>query len=75
MILSGLAISKISVKTKNRLAIEMNCSVQTIERWIKQNKENNGLTTAVAIQVIGEETGLDQSEILEEVEGAKVIIR
>ena len=68
MKLSDSAISKISVRTKNRLALELNCSVQTIERWIKLNEDNGNLTKTTALQVIGEETGLDQSEILEEVE-------
>jgi transposase len=67
MRLSSLAISKISVRTKNRLALELGCSVQTIERWIKQNEDNGNLTKATALQVIEQETELDQSEILEEV--------
>lgn len=66
MKLSTKAISGFSVRAKNRLALELNCSVQTVERWIKENEENGKLTTAKAIQVIGEETGLDDSQILEE---------
>lgn len=67
MKLSSISISKISVRAKNRLALELDCSVQTVERWIKENEDNGNLTKATALQVIGEETGLDQSEILEEV--------
>lgn len=67
MKLSQSAIQKINVRAKNRLALELGCSVQTIERWIKNNDDNGDLTKATALQVIGEETGLDQSEILEEV--------
>ena len=61
------AISRLSVRARNRLALELDCSVQTIERWIRLNEDNGGLTKALALQIISEETELDQSEILEEV--------
>lgn len=61
-----MAISKITVRTKNRLALEFDCSVPTIDRWIKDNDENGDLTKARAIQIIAEETELSDSEILEE---------
>lgn len=66
MKLSSKAISKINVRAKNMLALELDCSVQTVERWIKENEENGKLTTAKAVQVISEVTGLGQSQILEE---------
>lgn len=66
MKVSNKAISSLSVRAKNRLALELDCSVQTIERWIKENEENGKLTTAKAVQVISEETGLGQDQILEE---------
>lgn len=66
MKLSNKAISNINVRAKNRLALELNCSVQTVERWIKINESNNDLTKTKAIQIISEETELELSEILEE---------
>lgn len=65
MKLSNKAISKIKVRAKNRLALEFDCSVQTIERWIKENEDNGKLTTVKALQVIGEETKLSQAKILD----------
>lgn len=49
------------------LALQLDCSVPTVDRWIKANDENGDLTKSAAVQVISEETGLNQSEILEEV--------
>lgn len=66
MKLSSAAISAITVRTKNRLALELDCSVPTVDRWIKDNEENGDLTKATAIRIISEETGLDSSQILEE---------
>ena len=66
MKISKPAIGKITVRTKNRLALEFDCSVPTIDRWIKDNDENGDLTKARAIQIISEETELSDSEILEE---------
>lgn len=53
-------------KTKARLALALNCSIYTVDRWIKDNEENGDLTKASAVQIIKEETGLNQDEILEE---------
>lgn len=66
MKLSNTAIGKITVRTRNRLALELDCSVPTIDRWIKENEPNGDLTKASAVKIIAEETELDQSEILEE---------
>ena len=67
MILSSTIIPLIKVRTKNRLALAMNCSVQTIERWIKENEDNGKLTTVTAVQIIKEETGfgVDEHQIFE----------
>lgn len=49
---------------KNRLALELNKSSYTIERWIKENDDN--LTKAASMAIIREELGLTDSEILQE---------
>lgn len=68
MKLSIRAIKSIITRTKNRLALELDCSVQTVDRWIRENEDNGSLTKAIAVRVISEETGLDESQILEEIE-------
>jgi hypothetical protein len=49
---------------KNRLALELDKSSYTIERWIKDNDAS--LTLAACLQIIREEFGLTDSEILED---------
>lgn len=66
MKLSYKAIQAITTKTRTRLALDMNCSVYTVDRWINDNEENGDLTKSKCIQIISEETGLQNSEILEE---------
>lgn len=51
-------------RTRTRLALELKCTDNTIRAYIKHNSDN--LTKAAALQVIREETGLKDSEILEE---------
>lgn len=65
MILTSKALAEIKSNTrlKNLLALELDRSVHTIEKWIKDNDEM--LTTASALEVIRKETGLTDSEILE----------
>lgn len=68
-LLSETAISSISARCKNRLALELDRTVNTVERWLRdaRNRENdNGimLTTAPAMKVIREETGLTDEQIL-----------
>lgn len=53
-------------RLKNRIALEMNKSVYSVDRWISENEQNGPLTTARALQLISEETGLSSEEILEE---------
>ena len=50
---------------KGRLADAMGKSMFTIHRWIKDNDPM--LTTATALQIIREETGMSDDEILEPV--------
>lgn len=68
MKITATALSKITVRTKNLLALAFDCSVPTVERWIKDNDENGDLTKAKAVQIISEETDLPESDILEEME-------
>lgn len=49
-----------------KLAVDLNFSEVWVDRLITANKDNGPLTTAKAIQVIKQETGLADSEILEE---------
>lgn len=54
---------------RNRLAYELKKSYATIERWLEDASNGTGergvmLTTAQALQIIREETGLTDAEIL-----------
>ena len=51
-------------KIKNRLALELDKSSYTIERWISENNEQ--LTLAASLKIIKEELELTDSAILEE---------
>jgi hypothetical protein len=53
-------------RTRLKLALALGFSETWIRSLIEDNKENGPLTTAKALQVIAEETGLTQAEILEE---------
>jgi len=65
MKLSIKAIELITVKAKNRIALAMDCSAHTVDRWIRDNAENGDLTKAVPLKILREETGLGTSQILE----------
>ncbi len=49
-----------------KLAIALGFSEQWINKVIEANKPNGPLTTMAAIKVLREETGLTDSELLEE---------
>lgn len=49
---------------KNRLALELDKSSYTIEKWIRENDDS--LTKAAALRIIREELGLTDAEILED---------
>ena len=69
--LTTKAISAINKpKPRIRLALALDCTEQTIRTYIKDNSDN--LTKASALQVIREETGLTDSEILEKDEQESV---
>lgn len=57
------------LRIRNRLAFELDKSYATISRWLLDAERNEGdkgvmLTTAQALQIIREETGLTDAEIL-----------
>lgn len=66
MILSKTAILVIrgSRDCKDRLKEAMNVSDNTLYRWLSDNESNGDLTKAIAIQIISEETGLANDQIL-----------
>lgn len=67
MKLSNAAISALSNrKIMLALALGLDFSEQWMRVIIKDNKDNGPLTTAKALQVIKEETGLTDEEILEQ---------
>lgn len=55
---------KENTRLKNRLALEFDCSVFTIQRWIETGEVR--LTAPSATILIKEETGLTDAEILED---------
>lgn len=65
MKLSDTAIEKIKYNTrvKARLMLALDRGSGMVEKWIKYNNSPM-LTTAVAIKIIKEETGLTEDEIL-----------
>lgn len=59
-------------KLRKRLAYELNVHITSVDRWIEENeeKEDSRLTTVKAVNVISEETGMSQDEILINVSNA-----
>jgi hypothetical protein len=55
-----------SLNARNRLAYEMKKHIDTVQRWINDNKPDGPLTTSTALQIIESETGLKETEILTE---------
>lgn len=53
-------------RLRARLALALDKSDFSVQRWIKENSEM--LTMAASLKVIREETGLNDEEILEETE-------
>lgn len=64
MKLSDKAIEKIRAnkRLRNRLALDLDISPSTLNRWIADNDDN--LTKAAAMRIIREETGLKDNQIL-----------
>jgi hypothetical protein len=59
-----LGMLEASQKIRNLIAAACDVSEQSVRRWVSDN--NVMLTTASALKVIREETGLKDSQILEE---------
>jgi hypothetical protein len=53
-------------KVRRELQATLDCTEQTIIRYIKTNDPNGPLTTAGALQTIKKETGLTDKQILEQ---------
>lgn len=77
MVLSKIAI--LAIKGLGKKFIERISNEEpkptppTVYRWISENQENGPLTTASCLQVIREETGLDDSQILEDTEKESIV--
>jgi len=61
---TALQLIKANHKLRSRLAIASGRTEYTIVRWVDNNDDN--LTKAALLQVIREETGLTDQEILKE---------
>lgn len=55
---------RLNMRLRNRLALDLDKSPATINRWIADNDDS--LTKAAVLRVIREETGMEDSELLEE---------
>jgi succinate dehydrogenase flavin-adding protein (antitoxin of CptAB toxin-antitoxin module) len=55
-----------SREAKRELMYQMEISDTTLYRWINDNPEDGKLTTATALRIIMETTGLTSNEILTE---------
>lgn len=58
---------------KGRLADALGRSVSSVNRWVYEN-DTLILTTAIAVQIIKEETGLTEDEILAREEAEKLTL-
>lgn len=65
MILSAVAIEKIDQQVKLKLALALGFTEYWVVKLLNNNKPNGPLTTATALKVIRECTGLTDIEILE----------
>jgi hypothetical protein len=68
-----LAIRGLGQGVKERIAEATDTSQSRVYEWILENKDNGRLTLSAVVQIISEETGLTQDQILESVEETKVI--
>lgn len=53
-----------TTKAKTRIALEMDCSVYTVDRWIKENEDNGDLTKASVVKLLSEELEMSEDKIL-----------
>jgi hypothetical protein len=61
-----LALKGTGKEAKERIAEALGTSLNSVWRWISENKNNGDLTKAKAVEIIAEETGLDAGQVLEE---------
>lgn len=61
-----LALRGCSKDVKQKIADSLGVTLPSVYRWIDNNDDN--LTKSAALQIIGEETGLKEDQILEETE-------
>lgn len=67
MKLTPIALEQIDkLETRLKLALLFRVTERRVSQMIKANLDNGKLTTAAALKVIANETGLRQSEILED---------
>ena len=66
MKLSIKALDSITLHIRLRIALELGCSVATVDRWIRKNKSDGDLTKTSVLNILKEETKLSDQEILEE---------
>lgn len=66
MRLTDIVITEVKTnkRCKNRLALEMDKDSTRITDWISVNKEDGPLTTAKALTIISQETGIPKSKLL-----------
>lgn len=64
MKLSNLAVTMLTAQTKMKIALALEKDYTTVIRWVKSNDKNSPLTTAAALNIIKEETGLSTDQIL-----------
>jgi hypothetical protein len=64
--------SKDKQPSRLKLALALGCSERWIEKLLDSNKSNGPLTTVAAVQVIREETDLNDSDIVESSELSKI---
>lgn len=72
MKLTTKAIESMDKATILALALALDFRETWVKRLVDQNKDNGPLTTAKALQVIKENTGLADTDLLEEVEPSKI---
>lgn len=67
MRLSQKALQQINTtQVRLRLAMQFDCTERWISQLIKENQSDGDLTKASALQIIREQTGLTDADILEE---------
>ena len=60
----SIEVVKAARKCINRIAVEMDVHTDTVERWLKENKNNGPLTTIRVLDTVINLTGLSRNQIL-----------